>query len=52
MCLLLKLSWLTAVEDCRGTEDHDGDKNGQKVEKKCSEWTAGGLEHQDGAGRS
>ena len=28
-----------------------GKKKGQKVEKECSEWTAGGLEHQDGAGR-
>ena len=35
----------------RGTEADGGGKKGQKVEKKCSEWTAGGLEHQDGAGR-
>ena len=28
-----------------------GGKKGQKVEKECSGWTTGGLEHQDGAGR-
>ena len=28
-----------------------GGKQGQKVEKQCSGWTAGGIVHQDGAGR-
>ena len=32
-------------------EDHGGGKNGQKVEKEGSGWTAGGIEDQDGAGR-
>ena len=35
----------------RGTEADGGGKKVQKVEKKCSKWTAGGLEHQDDAGR-
>ena len=26
-------------------------QKGQKVEKECSGWTTGGLEHQDGAER-
>ena len=33
------------------TEADGGGQKGQTVEKTCSEWTTGGLERQDGAGR-